>query len=72
MHRTIEGVMEADGTVRLLEPVEGGRVRRVLITLLDEAPEDITGDLALLSEGALSDWLLEEEEEAWRDLKPGQ
>lgn len=72
MHRTIEGVMEADGTVRLLEPVEGGRVRRVLITLLDEAPDDVAGDMALLSEGALSDWLLREEEDAWRDLKPGR
>jgi hypothetical protein len=72
MYKTIEGVIEVDGTVRLLEPFEGGRVRRVLVTVLDEAPEDVGGDLALLTEGALSDWLLEEEEEAWRDLKPDQ
>lgn len=69
MHKTIEGVIEADGTVRLLEPVEGGRVRRVLVTVLDEEPEDLGGEFAHLSEGALSDWLLDEEEEAWRDLK---
>lgn len=70
MHKTIEGVIEADGTVRLLEPVEGGRVRRVLVTVLEEEPEDVGGEFALLTEGALSDWLLDEEEEAWRDLKP--
>ena len=70
MHRTIEGVIEVDGTVRLREPIEGGRVRRVLVTVLDEAPEGMGGELAILAEGALSDWLLDEEEEAWRDLKP--
>jgi len=70
MHKRIEGVIEADGTVRLREPVEGGRVRRDLVTVLDEDPEDEGGEFAPLTEGALSDWLLGEEEEAWRELKP--
>lgn len=51
MHRTFEGVFEVDGTVRLLEPIKGGRVRRVLVTVLDEIPENTGGDLALLAEG---------------------
>jgi hypothetical protein len=72
MHQTIEGVIEVDETVRLLEPVEGGRVRRVPVTVLDEAPEVVGNDLAHLTERAQSDWLLDEEEEAWRDLKPDQ
>jgi hypothetical protein len=60
MQKTGEGVIEVDGTVRLPEPIEGGRVRRVLVTVLEEAPEEMGGELALLEEGALSDWLLRE------------
>jgi len=57
MHKAIEGVIEVDGTVRLPEPFEGRRVRMVLVTVHDETPEDVGGDLGLLPDGALSDWL---------------
>lgn len=40
MHRTIEAIVDADGTVRLLEPVGGGARRRALVTILDEAPDE--------------------------------
>ncbi|HLL47260.1 MAG TPA: hypothetical protein VK399_11160 [Longimicrobiaceae bacterium] len=35
MLRTIEAVIESDGTVRLLEPVSLGGVQRALVTILD-------------------------------------
>jgi hypothetical protein len=69
MHRTIEAIIEADGTVRLLEPIEGGAPRRALVTLLDDGQEEGPFDLALLSEAALSDWLRVEEDEAWSHLQ---
>jgi Arc/MetJ-type ribon-helix-helix transcriptional regulator len=39
MHRTVEAIVEADGTVRLLETVEGQGPRHALVTFLGELPE---------------------------------
>jgi hypothetical protein len=70
MLKTVEAVIETDGSVRLVEPVRVPRPRRALVTILDEESE---GDLALLSEAALAeDWDRPEEEEAWRHLQPAQ
>ena len=70
MHRTIEAIVEADGSVRLLETFERGVPRRALVTLLDEPPsqEPIPG--VLFSEDALADWASDEEDEAWSHLVP--
>ena len=38
MLRTIEGIVHPDGTIELLEPVTPTLPRRVLVTILDEAP----------------------------------
>lgn len=38
MLRTIEAVIEPDGTVRLLEPVDIPRAQRALVTLLPQDP----------------------------------
>jgi len=70
MHRTIEAIVEADGTVRLLESIERGAPRRALVTLLDEAPPDEAIWPALHSEQALADWAKAEEDEAWSHLQP--
>jgi hypothetical protein len=72
MHRTVEAIVEADGRVRLLEPVELGTARRALVTILDEPAEEAGNLSALLSEAALSDWNRPEEEEAWSHLQPGR
>ncbi len=71
MLKTIEAVLDKDGRLSLLEKVELGHARRVLITFLDD---DTAGDnapeTALLSEGALAeDWDKDEEEEAWQHLQ---
>lgn len=70
MHRTVEAIVEADGTVRLLEPVEGEGPRRVLVTFLDEMSEEAPHSGALASEDALADWTRPEEDEAWSHLQP--
>ena len=70
MHRTIEAIIEADGTVRLLEPVEPGEVRRALLTILDEPGLGVSHEAAVLSEPALTDWEREEEDAAWSHLQP--
>ena len=68
MLRTIEAVIERDGTIRLLEEVSLPAARRALVTILDEAEEE--GEPALLSEAALAeDWHRDEEEEAWQHLQ---
>lgn len=69
MHRTVEAIVEPDGTVRLLEPVESRGPRRVLVTFLDAPPEEWPHLSALASENALSDWNRDEEDEAWSHLQ---
>jgi hypothetical protein len=73
MIRTVEAVVDPDGSVRLLEPIHISHERRALLTILDESPRTDTiaaGETALLSEAALAeDWLRPEEEEAWSSLQ---
>jgi uncharacterized protein (DUF1778 family) len=71
MHRIVEAIVEADGRVRLLEPIELGGARRALLTILDEPAEEAANISALMSEPALSDWSRPEEDEAWSHLQPG-
>lgn len=66
MLRTIEAVIEADGRVRLLEPVALTTAHRALVTVLEESADEAGGNItALLSEPALADWNSEEEGAAW-------
>ncbi len=69
MLQTIEAVIDEKGMLRLLEPIRLPKLRRVLITILDEDPSGDAVNLALLSEAALTrDWLQPEEDEAWSHL----
>jgi len=73
MLKTVEGILEKDGRLRLLEKLNLRRARRVLVTLLEEESEEETPDVAdtaLLSEAALGeDWNRPEEDEAWQHLQ---
>ena len=66
MVRTVKAMVDTQGNVRLLEPLEVEAACRALVTILDdEMPEQ-----ALLSEEALArDWLRPEEDEAWAHLQ---
>jgi hypothetical protein len=70
MIRTIEAVIDDQGHVTLLEPVQVAVTTRALVTILDEDPPHLT---ALLSEPALAeDWNRPEEDLAWSHLQPGR
>lgn len=69
MLQAIEAMVDQDGKLRLLEPIKLPKLRRVIITILDEEPSDENFNLALLSEAALAkDWNRPEEDEAWSHL----
>ena len=69
--RTVEAVIEANGEVRLVEPVRLLSASRALVTILEEAP--CLHDAALLSEAALAeDWNRPEEDAAWAHLQPAK
>ncbi len=74
MLRTVAGILEKDGRLRLLEKLDLRRAQRMLVTLLEEEegegekPE--VADTVLLSEAALGeDWNRPEEDEAWQHLQ---
>jgi hypothetical protein len=71
MLKTVEAVLDGDGSLRLLERVELGHAQRVLVTFLDEQAEsENASDTDLLSEPALGeDWERPEEDEAWQHLQ---
>ena len=67
MPRTVEAVVEGDGSLRLLEDVDLRVGGRALVTLLGETDASET---ARLSEPALAaDWDREEGAEAWAHLQ---
>lgn len=69
MLQAIEGIIDENGKLRILDKVNLPKSRRVIITILDEEPSDDAVNLALLSESALArDWDRPEEEEAWSHL----
>ena len=69
MLQSIEGIIDEDGNLKILEKVNLPKSRRVIITILDEMPTSEEFNLALLSEAALArDWERPEEDEAWSHL----
>jgi hypothetical protein len=73
MFQTIEAIIDEQGNVRLLEPIQLPTARRALVTILEYEPIDDIPETALLSEPALAkDWNRPEEDAAWSHLQPGQ
>jgi hypothetical protein len=73
MLRTIKALIEADGTIRLLEPVGPGSPRHALLTILDDEEGDVALSSTVLSEAALAaDWSRPEEDTAWAHLQRAQ
>ena len=70
MVQTVKAVIDAEGNVRLLEPLKLAGQRQALVTILEE--EIRPPATALLSEAALAeDWNRPEEDAAWAYLQPG-
>lgn len=73
MVQTIEAVIEADGQVRLLQPIQTTSPRRALVMILEESPATLPSETAILSERALAtDWNRTEEDTAWAHLQPAK
>ena len=73
MLQTIEAVIDEQGNVRLLEPIQLPTARRALVTILAYEPLVDLPETALLSELALAeDWNRPEEDAAWSHLQPEQ
>jgi hypothetical protein len=69
MIQTVEAVVDEQGRVRLLGPVQVDGLRRALVLVLDE-PAEPPGEAALLAEAALAvDWNRPEEDAAWSHLQ---
>jgi hypothetical protein len=66
--RTFEAIIDEQGRIRLLQPLEAGAPRRALVVLLDEAIPS-ADEAAALSEEALADWNRPEEDSAWSHLQ---
>ncbi len=73
MVHTIEGVLELDGSVRLLQPIQTTSPRRALVMILEESSAALPSETAILSERALAtDWNRAEEDAAWSHLLPAK
>ena len=69
--KTVEAIIETNGEVHLVEPLQMPSPRRALVTILEESPT--VNDAALLSEAALAeDWNRAEEDAAWAHLQPAK
>jgi len=67
--QAVEGLIDENGTLKILGNVTLPKSRRVITTILDEEPSDEAVDLALLSEAALAqDWERPAEDQAWSHL----
>ncbi len=66
MLESYEATIQPDGRIELAEPVELKGPRRAILTLLDDSQSMET---AVLSEKALADWNLPEEDRAWSHLQ---
>ncbi len=73
MLRPLEAIIDEQGNVRLLEPIDLPESRRALVIILEEEPASSMPETALLSEPALAeDWNRPEEEAAWLHLQQEQ
>jgi hypothetical protein len=73
MIKTVEAIIDEQGKVRLLEPVQLASARRALVTIFEDAPIVSNENTALLSEPALAkDWNRPKEDAAWSHLQQEQ
>lgn len=69
MKQTVEAIIDEQGHIRLVEPVQIKGLHRALVTILDEAPVEIDEVTQLAEKALAEDWLKPEEDEAWTHLQ---
>jgi len=69
--KTVEAIIDEQGNVSLLEPVQLPKPQRAFVTILSVASD--MAETALLSEAALAEgWSRPEEDAAWAHLQQDQ
>ena len=69
MLQSIEAIIDQDGKIQVPGQIALPRLRRVIITVLDDESPDDEANLALLDDAVLArDWECSEEDEAWSHL----
>ena len=68
MFTTVEALLEPSGTLKFLQPVHLDKPQHVLVTFTDSNDEAVSG-LALSEATLATDWLRNEEAEAWAHLQ---
>lgn len=69
MKQTVEAIIDEQGHIRLVEPVEIKGIHRALVTILDEPPVEIDETTQLAEKALAEDWLKPDEDEAWSHLQ---
>lgn len=71
MANTFKAILQRDGRLRLRNKLRFSRDRKVLITILDDEPEESESqNSSNLSEASLAkDWNRPEEDQAWQHLQ---
>lgn len=73
MDQTVEGILELDGSVRLLQSIQTTAPRRAPVMILEEPSSALPNETAILSERSLAtDWNRAEEDAAWAHLQPAK
>ncbi len=70
MIQTVEAIIDDSGNVKVLNDLRLPRGRRAIVTVLEDDSDQAVSETSLLSEDALgTDWLRDEEDEAWSHLQ---
>ena len=65
--QTVEAIIDENGTVRLLENVQLPQARRALLTILDDVPQEASGNESLAEKWSDNQKLLQAINEAYAD-----
>ncbi len=69
MKQTVEAIIDEQGHIRLMEPIEIKGRHRALVTILDSLPGEMDETTRLAEKALAEDWLKPEEDEAWSHLQ---
>lgn len=73
MGQMIEAIIDDSGNVKVLNDLRLPRSRRAIVTVLEDDSRQAVSETAFLSEDALAtDWLRDDEDEAWSHLQSEQ
>ena len=69
MKQIAEAIIDEQGQVHLIEPIQITGPHRALVTVLDEPPAHWDETLSAVEKTFAGDWLRSEEDDAWAHLQ---